>query len=46
MQGYTPPEGQGKGKKAKKAKDPNAPKRATTAYFFFLGESMCVGLVC
>eukprot|EP00621_Florenciella_sp_RCC1693_P010003 CAMPEP_0182543712 /NCGR_PEP_ID=MMETSP1323-20130603/32063_1 /TAXON_ID=236787 /ORGANISM="Florenciella parvula, Strain RCC1693" /LENGTH=193 /DNA_ID=CAMNT_0024754675 /DNA_START=46 /DNA_END=627 /DNA_ORIENTATION=- len=38
MQHYTPPEGQGKGKKAKKTKDPNAPKRATTAYFFFLAD--------
>eukprot|EP00619_Florenciella_sp_RCC1007_P007257 CAMPEP_0205904098 /NCGR_PEP_ID=MMETSP1325-20131115/515_1 /ASSEMBLY_ACC=CAM_ASM_000708 /TAXON_ID=236786 /ORGANISM="Florenciella sp., Strain RCC1007" /LENGTH=197 /DNA_ID=CAMNT_0053269827 /DNA_START=19 /DNA_END=612 /DNA_ORIENTATION=- len=38
METYVPPEGQGKGKKQKKAKDPNAPKRATTAYFFFLAE--------
>ena len=84
METYVPPEGQGKGKKQKKAKvcchaeisdvryepqqqsfillvdnnpippcyycnfvcdryvtcfqDPNAPKRATTAYFFFLGQ--------
>jgi len=30
--------GPGQGKKAKKTKDPNAPKRATTAYFFFLAD--------
>ena len=28
----------GKSKKAKKIKDPNAPKRPMTAYFLFMGE--------
>ena len=28
----------GKTKKAKKIKDPNAPKRSMTAYFLFMGE--------
>jgi len=42
---YTPPEGAdsdddggGKRRKTKKQKDPNAPKRAMTAYFFFLAD--------
>uniref|UniRef100_A0A7S2CA52 HMG box domain-containing protein n=1 Tax=Florenciella parvula TaxID=236787 RepID=A0A7S2CA52_9STRA len=45
MADYEPPSDvevtpkKGKGKKGKAAKDPNAPKRATTAYFFFLADT-------
>lgn len=38
MQHYTPPAGQGKGQKRKRAKDPNAPKRNLSAFFFFCNE--------
>lgn len=33
----------GKAKKAKKTKDPNAPKRGTTAFFFFTNVSEGAG---
>lgn len=35
MAGYVPPPGEGK---RKQKKDPNAPKRALSAFFFFCGE--------
>lgn len=36
MASYVPPPGEGKQRKQKK--DPNAPKRALSAFFFFCGE--------
>lgn len=39
MSTYDPPGGmEGKGKKRKRTKDPNAPKRALSAFFFFCNE--------
>lgn len=35
MVNYVPPAGEGKGKRKKRQKDPNAPKRALSAFFFF-----------
>lgn len=37
MAGYVPPSGETHGKRKNK-KDPNAPKRALSAFFFFCGE--------
>merc|ERR1719326_2640205 len=40
MESYVPSETSGPAtKKGKKEKDPNKPKRATTAYFYFLGDA-------
>ncbi|XP_034936272.1 high mobility group protein DSP1 isoform X2 [Chelonus insularis] len=41
MQNYTPPKGEnqkGKGKKRKHIKDPNAPKRSLSAFFWFCND--------
>ncbi|XP_041358000.1 high mobility group protein B2-like [Gigantopelta aegis] len=40
MSTYTPPQGEavGKGRKRKHKKDPNAPKRALSAFFFFCAD--------
>ncbi|KAG1673138.1 High mobility group protein DSP1 [Nymphon striatum] len=37
MKSYVPPKGE-KGKKRKRTKDPNAPKRSLSAFFFFCNE--------
>lgn len=38
MANYSPPKGSKADKKRKRKKDPNAPKRALSAFFFFCGE--------
>jgi len=38
MANYQPPKGEKGGKKRKRTKDPNAPKRALTAFFWFCNE--------
>lgn len=38
MKGWVPPKGEGKGKKKKRVKDPNAPKRALSAFFWFCND--------
>lgn len=38
MADYVPPKGEVAGKRKKKEKDPNAPKRALSAFFFFCNE--------
>ena len=39
MQSYVPPKGSDAGKKRKKVKDPNAPKKPLTAYFAWMSEN-------
>lgn len=38
MAGYIPPAGEGGSSRKRQKKDPNAPKRALSAFFFFCGE--------
>jgi high mobility group protein B1 len=38
MQNYVPPKGEKKGKKHRRQKDPNAPKRALSAFFWFCND--------
>lgn len=38
MANYEPPPGEGRGRKRKQKKDPNAPKRALSAFFFFCAD--------